>query len=191
MREPAAYVEPRRLLACFEGTIGQDACERMLRTGRLRWPLSALLLKKHRLAHDSPEIEGPDRIVALSSPEDLDELTLRAGAVYWSDSFAGTILKSEIAALQEEIGEAMFGFAVANRDLSGPLRPLVPLEDIRDRIFEDGRRCLGAWCHDVPAAVGARVRLKLPPDEMIDQAPDATFAGLGPNIVRRVADLAG
>ena len=194
MNEPAGYVEPQRLFACFGGAIGQEACERMLDTDRLKPRLSALLLEKHQLNAGSfrleDEIEEADRIVALSSPDELDDLALQAGAVYWSDSFAGTILKSVIATLQEEIGEALYAFAVANRDLSGPVRPLVPLEGIRERIFADGWHCLGAWCHDLPAEVGTRVRLKLPPDDVIDQAPDPAFAHLGAAIIRRVAGVA-
>ncbi|TIT02986.1 SctK family type III secretion system sorting platform protein [Mesorhizobium sp.] len=190
---PADYAEPRRLAECFEGAIGEDACERMLRTQRLRSRLSALLLDHYRLDASMPEgeeVEELDATIALSSAEQLEQTAFRAGAIYWSGSFAGSILGHTTAALHEQLGEALCTFAMTHRDLAGPARPLDPLDGIRDRVFADGWRCIGAWCHAAPASVGRRVLLKLPPDDLVDRLPDAPFADTGAAIVRRAAGAA-
>ncbi|TIO09358.1 SctK family type III secretion system sorting platform protein [Mesorhizobium sp.] len=187
---PADYAEPRRLAECFEGTIGEDACERMLRTQRLGPRLSALLLDHYRLDASMPEVEELDATIALSSAEQLEQTALRAGAIYWSDSFAGSILGHTTAALHEQLGEALCTFAMKHRDLAGPAQPLDPLDGIRDRVFADGWRCIGAWCHAAPASMGRRVLLKLPPDDLVDRLPDAPFADTGTAIVRRAAGTA-
>lgn len=187
--EPAAYAEPLRLAACFDGAIGEAACVRLLGTARLRTRLSNLLAKHHRLPAplDVAEIDEADRAVALASAEELREIALRAGAIYWANSFAGIIDGQKTAALHTALGEELCAFAVANRDLAGAPQPHPPAGEIRERVASDGWQCLAAWFDAVPAFVAARVRLKLPPDELVDDAPASAFAESGPRIVRRAA----
>ncbi|TIN06160.1 MAG: hypothetical protein E5Y59_18125, partial [Mesorhizobium sp.] len=47
MSNPAFYADAARLAQCFDGTIGQAACERMLRSQRLHQRLSVLLLDRY------------------------------------------------------------------------------------------------------------------------------------------------
>jgi hypothetical protein len=189
MENPAGYAEPRRLAACFDDAISEAACERLLRTERLQMRLSQLLIEHHRLSGSAAFAQGDaiDRTIALASAEYLDEIALRAGAIYWAGSLAGIIVSEKAAALHEALGEELCAFAVANRDLAGPVQSLEPVEGIRERVFADGWRCLGAWCHAISAAIGMRVRLKLPPDELIDGIPLPPFSEIGPGIVRRAA----
>lgn len=189
MDEPAAYAEPLRLAACFDGAIGEAACVKLLATPRLQTRLSKLLAEHHRLPgpEDASEIEDADRAVALASAEALWEIALRAGAIYWANSFAGIIDGQKTAALHAALGEELCAFAVANRDLAIGAQPLPPAGDIRERVASDGWQCLAAWFDAVPASVAARVRLKLPPDELVDDAPASAFAESGPRIVRRAA----
>lgn len=186
---PAGYADSRRLAACFGNAIGDAACERMLRSGRLQERLSKLLAEHHRLSGslDGAEGDGIDRTIALAPAEDLDEIALRSGAIYWAGSFAGIILGQKAAALHGALGEELCAFAVANRDLAGPVQSLDPVESIHERVVADGWRCLGAWCHAAPVEIGMRVRLKLPPDDLIDGIPLPPFADAGPGIVRRAA----
>ncbi|CAN7377482.1 SctK family type III secretion system sorting platform protein [Mesorhizobium sp. LjNodule214] len=185
MSNPASYADPARLAECFDGTISEAACERMLRSQRLHGRLSKFLLERYRLsfAVDEPADEV-DRAIALSSSEELEELALRSGAIYWAGSLAAVIDGREADALQAALGADLCTFAVANRDLAGPMQPLEPLEDMRSRVYADGLSCLGAWCQAMPGETSMRVRLKLMPHELVDQTAEP-FAEAGPAIVRR------
>jgi len=109
----------------------------------------------------------------------------RAGAIYWANSIANTIRAADAAAIDAALGEALCVVALGNRDLSGPMQPLAPYDQLGTRVMEDGLRCLGAWCKSQPAGVGLRVRLKLAPDPALDDAVKRPFDELGPAIVRR------
>lgn len=187
MASPADYAKPQRLAVCFDGAISEAACERLLRTERLRTRLSTLLLEHYQLSGSAESVGEIDQIIAPATSEDLEEIALRAGAIYWADSFAGIILGHKAAALHEALGEEVCAFAVANRDLAGREQPLDSVQSIRERVLADGRRCLGAWCHAAPTAIGGRVRLKLQSDELIDGVVVPPFAEIGPAIVRRAA----
>ncbi|RJT41313.1 hypothetical protein D3227_05800 [Mesorhizobium waimense] len=182
---PASYADAARLAECFDGTISEAACERMLHSARLHQRLSKVLLERYGLscAVDEPADEV-DRAIALSSSEELEELALRSGAIYWAASLAAVIDGREADALQAALGADLCTFAVANRDLAGPMRPLEQLEDMRSRVYADGLSCLSAWCQAVPGETSMRVRLKLMPHELVDQTPEP-FVEAGPALVRR------
>ncbi|MDX8477468.1 SctK family type III secretion system sorting platform protein [Mesorhizobium sp. VK24D] len=186
----ASYADAARLAECFDGTISEAACQRMLQSQRLHERLSKLLLEHYGLscAADEPSDEV-DRAIALSSGEELEDLALRSGAIYWAGSLAAVIDGREADALHAALGADLSTFAVANRDLAGPVRPLQPLEDIRRRVYADGLSCLGGWCQAMPGETGMRVRLKLMPHEFVDRAAKP-FVEAGPAIVRRAMGLA-
>ncbi|BCG93173.1 SctK family type III secretion system sorting platform protein [Mesorhizobium sp. 131-2-1] len=182
---PASYADAARLAECFDGTISEAACERMLHSARLHQRLSKVLLERYRLscAVDEPADEV-DRAIALASSEALEELALRSGAIYWAGNLAAVIDGREADALQAALGADLCTFAVANRDLAGPMQPLEPMDDMRSRVYADGLACLGAWCKAMPGEMSIRVRLKLMPHELVDQTAEP-FAEAGPAIVRR------
>jgi hypothetical protein len=185
VERPAAYADPARLALCFDGAIGEAACERMLDIGRLQPRLSRMLADRYGLSDAVlPPAETGKRMIALSTAEDLGEIALRAGAVFWANAFAGIIVNDRTAALDAALGDGALAIAATNRDLAGPVQPLDPLDTLRERVFADGWRCLGAWCLSA-GDTGRRVRLKLPPDPLIDE-PDVAFAATGPAIVARV-----
>ncbi len=186
----ASYADAARLAECFDGAISEAACQRMLQSQRLHERLSKLLLEHYRLscAVDEPSDEL-DRAIALSSREDLEELALRSGAIYWAASLAAVIDGREADALQVALGADLCTFAVANRDLAGPVQPLEALEDMRRRVYADGLSCLGGWCQAMPGETGRRVRLKLMPHEFVDRTAKP-FVECGPAIVRRATRLA-
>jgi len=183
---PASYTDAARLAECFGGAIGGAACERMRQSRRLQERLSKLLLKHYGLscAVDEPADEV-DRTIALLPGEELEELALRSGAIYRAGSIAAVIDGREAAALQAALGADICSFAVANRDLAGPVQSLEPLEEVYDSVHADGLSCLGAWCQTMPRDTSMRVRLKLMPHELVDQTAAAPFAEVGPAIVRR------
>jgi len=183
---PAGYTDAARLAQCFGGTIGEAACERMRQSPRLQERLSKLLLDHYGLSctADAP-VDEPDRTIALLSGEELEELAFRSGAIYRAGSIAAVIDGREAAALQAALGADICCFAVANRDLAGPVQSLEPLEDVYDGVHADGLSCLGAWCHMMPRDMSMRVRLKLIPNDLVDQTAAAPFAEVGPAIVRR------
>ncbi|WP_157188274.1 SctK family type III secretion system sorting platform protein [Nitratireductor pacificus] len=187
MDDPADYARPGRLAACFDGAIGIAACADMLAAERLRPRLTTLLLSHYDIPRSFPagQVDEKDRRVALATREELQDIVLRAGAIRWAGSFAGIIMSADAAALNAVLGTDLSGFAMANRDLSGPVRPIEDLDGLPDRLTADGWRCLAAWCRAVPQAVGARVRLRLEPEEMAVENPIGDFAEAGPIVIRR------
>ncbi|RAZ90913.1 hypothetical protein DPM33_11510 [Mesorhizobium hawassense] len=182
---PASYADAARLAGCFDGAVSDAACQRMLQSQRLHERLSKLLLEHYRLsgAADEPS-DDVDRAIALSSGEELEDLALRSGAIYWAGNLAAVIDGREADALQAALGADLCTFAVANRDLAGPTRSLQPIEDIRSRVYGDGLSCLGGWCRAMPGETAARVRIKLMPHEFVDRTAEP-FIEAGPAIVRR------
>jgi hypothetical protein len=133
------------------------------------------------------DVSDTDRSIALASSEQLAELVRRAGAIYWANSIANTIRAADAAAFDAALGETLCVVALANRDLSGPMQPLTPYDQLGARVMEDGFRCLGAWCKAQRPGIGLRVSLKLAPDPALDDAVNRPFDELGPAIVRRAA----
>jgi len=187
MTNPAGYADAARLVACFDDAISEATCERMLRSPRLHQRVSVLLFDHYGLASAvsrEPD-EKVDRAIVLSSVVELEELALRSGAIYWAGRIAAVIDGREAAALQAALGADLCALAVANRDLASPMQSFEAAEDIHERVYADGLRCLGAWCQTMPSETAKRVRLKLMPHDIIDGAVAAPFDEVGPAIVRR------
>jgi len=185
--QPALYIEPSRLAVCFDGMVGPELCAQLKASLRLEERLSGLVHSRYRLARAiaAEEVSDTDRVIALASSEQLAELVRRAGAIYWANSIANTIRAADAAAFDAALGEALCIVALANRDLSGPMQPLTPYDQLGARVIEDGLRCLGAWCMAQIAGIGQRVRLKLAPNAALDDSVKRPFDELGPAIVRR------
>lgn len=186
LSNPAAYADAARLVPCFDGSIDEAACLHMLGAERLHGRLSGILMERYGLSLETAApADDIDRAIALASGEALEDIALRSGAIYWAGSLASVIAGRQAAALQAALGADAYAFALANRDLTGPQRPTEPLEDVHGLVYEDGLRCLGAWCQSQPGDTGMRVRLKLMPHALIDQKADEAFVRAGPAIVRR------
>jgi hypothetical protein len=185
--QPALYIEPSRLAVCFDGMVDPELCGRLRSSPRLEERLSDLVHSRYGLARTiaAEEVSDTDRWIALASSEQLVELARRAGAIYWANSIANTVRAADAAAFDAALGEALCVVALANRDLSGPMQPLTPYDQLGTRVTEDGWRCLGAWCKAQTAGVGMRVRLKLAPNAALDEGVRRPFDELGPAIVRR------
>ena len=187
---PSTYADPAWLVSCFGGAISQEAGRRLLASRRLRKRLSHLLADQHQLpaADEVQVIDEADQPIAYASAEQLSEIAMKAGAIYWAATLARTISGREAAMLRNGLGSALCTLALANKDLAGPEQPLEPLVTIRERVEADGWRCLAAWRQAVGEPVTARLRLKLPPHSPLGEPPVAAFATIGPQIIRRLAD---
>lgn len=185
---PADYAVPDRLAACFDGALGDQTCDRLLATPRLRERLSDLLIERHGLGRevDQDALDPQDRAIALLPSDGLERLALRAGAVCHAGSLAGTIAGPRAVALRATLGGEIAGFALANRDLSAPDLALDESGDLRAQILAQGLACLEAWCATLPAPVAARVRLKLPRPEP-DAPVSADMMARGPALLRKAA----
>lgn len=188
MNCPSTYVESRHLAQCFGSAISDAGCARLLQLPRLRSRLDNLLAIHHGLPQPIPPelVDAADRNVAMASRDELHDITLRAGAIRWAKSFAAMILSKDASALNGVLRQDLYDFAMINRDLSGPTQPIGSVDDLLARLTADGRDCLAAWCKAVPAAVGARVRLRLVPNELNDD-PVEGLAEVGPLVIRRAA----
>jgi hypothetical protein len=185
--QPVLYIEPSRLAVCFDGMVDSELCTRLRSSRRLEKRLSDLVHSRYGLARAiaAEDVSDTDRLIALASSEQLAELARRAAAIYWANSIANTIRAADAAALDAALGETLCVVALANRDLSGPMQPLTPYDQLGARVMEDGMRCLGAWCKAQIPGVGRRVSLKLAPHPALDDAVNPPFDELGPAIVRR------
>ena len=185
--QPARYIEPSRLAVCFDGMVDSELCARLKASRRLEERLSGLVHSRYGLARTiaADDVSDTDRSIALASSERLAELAHRAGAIYWANSIANTVRAADAAAFDAALGETLCVVALANRDLSGPMQPLTPYDQLGARVMEDGLRCVGAWCKTQPAGIGLRVLLKLAPDPALDDAVKRPFDEFGPAIVRR------
>ena len=185
--QPALYIEPSRLAVCFDGMVDPELCGRLRSSPRLEERLSDLVHSRYGLARTiaAEEVSDTDRWIALASSEQLSELARRAGAIYWANSIANTVRAADAAAFDAALGETLCVVALANRDLSGPMQPLTPHDQLGARVTQDGFRCLGAWCKAQSPGVGLRVSLKLAPNPALDAAVISPFDELGPAIVRR------
>jgi len=185
--QPALYIEPSRLAVCFDGMVDSELCARLKSSLRLEERLSGLVHSRYGLARTiaAEEVSDTDRWIALASSEQLVELARRAGAIYWANSIANTVRAADAAAFDAALGETLCVVALANRDLSGPMQPLAPYDQLGRRVMEDGFRCLGGWCKAQSPGVGLRVRLKFAPNPALDDAVKTPFDELGPAIMRR------
>lgn len=183
---PAAYADASRVAACFGGAIAVHSCQFMLDTPRLAKRLSALLSSHFGLAPLGNDVADEDRRIALMPKWELETLAMRAGAICWSGSLASAIGKEKVSAIHRQIGEELFSFALANRDIAAPPRTLEPLETIAARMHDDGWRCIAAWCDTVSEPVSAWMKLKFPDGVDLNTEP---MAG-GAAIVRRAREAA-
>ncbi|NKC52081.1 type III secretion inner membrane ring lipoprotein SctJ [Ochrobactrum cytisi] len=93
--QPADYVVPEKLSACFENRISLAQCDLLLRSDRLRPRLSQRLIEHYELPSPAMDPAGEeDRSVALTPSTRFVELILRSGAVFRANAIAGIIDKN-------------------------------------------------------------------------------------------------
>lgn len=187
--EPARYAKADRLSQCFGAEISPSGCEFLLRSGRLRSRLSRRLIEHYQLPEPiDGALPDQDQRIALLAADELHDLALRSGAIFWSGSIAGIIEKERAAALQSQLGNEITTFSLRHRDLSARVQPLPPIDRLPSQVSTDGWLCFLGWLTVVPDAVSARVRLKFSNDALGGLVPAHEHLRLGPEIVRRAID---
>jgi hypothetical protein len=186
MFTPGRYAEPAHVRSCFNDAISVQLAAKLVACARIEDRLSNLLIAHYRLPRwlDLEACPKKDRAVALLPLAEFAGVARRAGAIYWSASLATAVFGSEVAALQRQLGEDLYQFALAHRDLAGPIQGLRPLEALDAKFLADGWRCFEGWRRSQQRAVAERVLLKLPSGYEAGAPLDRIFLEKGPEIVR-------
>lgn len=186
--QPADYVVPEKLSACFDNRISLAQCDLLLRSDRLRPRLSQRLIEHYELPSPAIDPAGEeDRAVALTPPTRFGELILRSGAVFRANAIAGIIDKKHAIRLQTLLGEDVIAFALRNRELAAKNQPLDNIELALDEIVAEGWCCFHGWSMHAPDIVVARLKLKFAAEIPGRIHFNAAHHELGAQIVRRVA----
>ncbi len=115
---------------------------------RLKKKLSQLLLK-HLNLENQPfyQFEDPRLRIALLDRSILDNLLIHAGAVIYSERISKIVMKKDVLALKDSIGDDMYFFAAKKASLLMGFAPRIALPAegtsiTKDSLFEAGRQCL-------------------------------------------------
>jgi YOP proteins translocation protein K (YscK) len=189
MLTPGRYAEPAHIRNCFNSAISAQLAAKLAACARIEDRLSSLLIARHNLSGwlDLEACPQKDRAIALLPQDELNGAARRAGAIYWSGSFATAVFGSEVAGLQRQLGEDLYQFALAHRDLTGPIQDLRPFEALDMKLLADGWRCFEGWRRGQPRAVAERVLLKLPEGYEADTPLGSVFVQKGPEIMHCAA----
>lgn len=115
---------------------------------RLQKKLSRLLLKHFNLENQPfYQFEDPRLRIALLDRSTLDNLLIHAGAVIYSERISKLVMKKDVLALKESIGDDMYFFAAKKASLLTGFAPRVMLPEestpiTKDALFEAGKQCL-------------------------------------------------
>lgn len=185
---PITYIEPGRLVDCFEGRLSEHVCTILHADQRVRSRLSGCIQSHYQLpAITRDDCYAKDLPIILAAAEALSEIIQRAGAIYWGNTIANAILAPDVAALEEWLGSEMSSLAITHRDLAGPEQSLKPYDTLYDRIYQDGWHCFVAWCNNLQPAVSARMRLKFASDEVFADMDGGPYSERGIEIIRAAA----
>jgi hypothetical protein len=122
--------------------------------------------------------------VLAMAPDELMDLSIRAGVVWHAGVIARIIDGVSQRALVVLLGERNYGLALACLCSQPPLPDNTfdrGPKDIAKAVSVDGAACLAAWCESQPRAVSGRLRLIRPA-----ASPEAAHETLGPQIITRL-----
>jgi hypothetical protein len=122
--------------------------------------------------------------VLAMAPDELTDLSIRAGVVWHAGVIARIIDGVSRRALVVLLGEKNYGLALAGLCSQPPLPDSAfdrGPEDIAKAVSVDGAACLAAWCESQPRAVSGRLRLIRPA-----ASPEDAHETWGPQIVTRL-----
>ena len=189
-RLQAAYCNGDRLQALLPDSLPSSLRDRLVQSPRLRHRLSTLLSERFAFsplaADDLNTIAG--RFAQLED-EALARALRLAGAIWHAQSLRKIILAEPLHELIERLGRDDYRTALGAIDLS-PAGDNgdedIDVDALMARIEQDGLLLINAWCHHQPRALGARLKLKLPPCPAVDDQPPASHCDLGEAVVNRV-----
>ncbi|MGI9506683.1 MAG: SctK family type III secretion system sorting platform protein [Geminicoccaceae bacterium] len=189
-RLPASYCHAERLRALLPEGLSSCMRDRRLQSPRLRHRLSMLLSERFSLSPlTADDLNTAAGRFARLEGEVLTRALRLAGAIWHAQSLRKIILAEPLRELIERLGRDDYRTALGAIDLS-PAGDNgdedIDVDALMARIEQDGLLLINAWCHHQPRALGARLKLKLPPCPAVDDQPPASHCDLGEAVVNRV-----
>lgn len=186
---PARYVHTERIVACYNGAIPIETAMKLQASKRIQRHLAILLTDHFELSAlpELAQLDEADLILMTSRAEQISDLVLPAGAIFWSHVFASEIRTNEVAEMKRRVGETGFQTALANRDLASNLPGPDDLGALEALVTSDGLGCIAGWHDALPAHLRPWARLKHANDSVLMPSPEAAHRKLGPSIMRRLA----
>lgn len=162
--------------------------ERLVATRRVERRLAGLLRARAGLGPLSAATIEPDILhVAGLDRDGLVQLARLVGAIWHGASLARLMLREEVVAMHEAIGQATHAEVYRWRERWVAASQGLPIESLRERLEQSGWQAIGAWLLAVPEPVSKRVMLRLDPSLF---ARPTLAAGEGPIAVALVRDVA-
>jgi hypothetical protein len=178
--QPASYADPAQLAALWPDGLAAGQWPRLLAAPRLSSRLSRHLIERLGAAGEPCwDFTPARRRLALLPATEIARLARFAGCFLNARAIAKVIARSAVQELRQRLGDDAYVFAVKRAAfLAPPERADAPPPEA-GRIECDGFACFAHWLAGEPAAVAARLRLKLPPPgipELPPATPDAVQA---------------
>lgn len=172
----SSYIHPTHASHAI-GTDNQDVLKALFTSKRLETRLSRRLMKKYDLTGDYffNFSKFEDRI-ALMDPESLMTVCKVTGLALNFSLLASYVTKADVARLVEQVGQAGYELASANRQDFAEFNEGAntrSLEEIIAKAEKDGRCCFSEWLYGKPMSVRKRTILKYPKDLQYFRNPKA------------------
>lgn len=164
---PSEYVEKSHILSI---PYLASHWEELSSIRRVQEKLSRFLLKHFNLENQPfYQFEDPRLRIALLDRSTLNELLLHAGAVIYSERISKVVMKKDVLALKESIGDNMYFFAAKKASLLTGFAPKVNLPEegtliTNNALFEAGKQCLQMCLVHEDERLLKRLVLKFPND---------------------------
>ena len=193
----AAWALPERVAPLLAPGLARETAQRLMRSRTLRAPCSAWLARTLGPVEGFDALDPQQQRLVLADGEVLDKAAFLAAAVWHARRICALVLAPDIAAFVAEHGQAARDAALRHLSLTpAPAEISAPpaaadtpqRADLTALMAADGRACVAAWIDQLPAAIGARVRMKLPYGR--DVPPRTPHNQYGPPIVRAIAAFA-
>jgi hypothetical protein len=168
-----------RLASILGCGVSVATMERLAQMPRLQARLTELI--SARLGDVSDLTPDQARALAMN-PDELADLSARAGIIWYGGAIARIIDKASRQSLVALLGAAAYGLALACVDLQPPgiALDLTP-ENIAKAVPIDGAACLAAWCACQSHSVSRRLQLTIPA-----ATSESVHAVWGPKIIGRL-----
>jgi hypothetical protein len=165
-----------RLASVLGYGVSADLVGRLAQSSRLRMRLTSLIASRMGKIGELDREQA--RILAMS-PDQLTDLSMRAGAVWHAAAILRIVDGVSRRILVARLGEKNYQLGLAFRSLQPPGTTLdrAPGE-IAQAVPADGAACLAAWCESQPPAVAGRLRLTRPA-----ASPEPAHLTWGPPII--------
>lgn len=159
---PQAYIHPSWLQEKLLVEIASSASPCPALQSSIAQAIQAQLPHKPKPYYDFEQVH--ERIALLDRPT-LEKITLFAGASYYHEAAQKVVLRKELNALKQEIGEDTYFFALKRAPLYNRVRPTLkklPATLSRENLEKAGKACLELCFHQDEKALTELLKLKFP-----------------------------